>query len=71
MCRFSDDKILYNSMTDAFPYQTSVPAPLLYNLVITVGLPYRKHQLARSPEITGRAGANDISSALNMVDYEN
>lgn len=57
-------------MTDAFPYQTSVPAPLLYNLVITVGFPYRKHQLARSPEITGRAVANDGSSALNMVDYD-
>lgn len=70
MYRFSDDKILYNSMTDAFPYQTSVSAPLLYKLVITVGFPYRKHELARSPEITGRAVANDVSSALNMVDYD-
>lgn len=57
-------------MTDAFPNQTSVPAPLLYKLVITVGFPYRKHELARSPEITGRAVANDVSSALNMVDYD-
>lgn len=48
----------------------SVSLPHFYtSLLLLWGFYKEKNQLARSPEITGRAVANDVSSALNMVDY--